>query len=253
LTPVPTAASLAELNQMIIEADSRDNHRRIAARTETVGQAAAREAPSLNPLPDSAFLAAAALSCRVDAKARICVRQCYYSVPARLAGRRVDVSLGSDWIDVRHDGAVIARHTRSLHKGSEDLVLDHYLDVLAHRPGAFAGATALVAARAAGTFTDQHQRFWDAARRKAGDRDGTKALIGVLLLHRTLPTDAVLAGMDAALAGGRCEPDLVAVEARRYLDNGRGAPPVPATSAEVPIDERPLPTLQGYDELLEGA
>ncbi len=253
LTPVPTAASLAVLNQMIVEADGRDNHRRIAARAETVGQAAAREAPSLKPLPDNAFLAAAALSCRVDAKARICVRQCYYSVPARFAGRRVDASLGSDWVDVRHDGAVIARHTRSLHKGSEDLVLDHYLDVLAHRPGAFAGATALVAARAAGTFTDGHQRFWDAARRKAGDRDGTKALIGVLLLHRTLPTEAVLAGMAAALAGGRCEPDLVAVEARRYLDNGRGAPPVPAASAGVPAEERPVPTLQGYDELLEGA
>ena len=31
------------------------------------------------------------------------------------------------------------------------------------------------------------------------DRDGTKALIGVLLLHRTLPTEAVLAGIDAAV------------------------------------------------------
>ena len=50
-----------------------------------------------------------------------------------------------------------------------------------------------------GVFTDGHQRFWDTARRKAGDRDGTKALIGVLLLHRTLPTEAVLAGIDAAV------------------------------------------------------
>jgi len=53
-----------------------------------------------------------------------------------------------------------------------------------------------------GVFTDGHQRFWDTARRKAGDRDGTKALIGVLLLHRTLPTEAVLAGIDAAVVGG---------------------------------------------------
>ena len=64
-----------------------------------------------------------------------------------------------------------------------------------------AGATALVSARATGVFTEGHQRFWDTARRKAGeDRDGTKALIGVLLLHRTLPTEAVLAGIDAAVA-----------------------------------------------------
>jgi len=142
-------------------------------------------------------------------------------VPALLAGRRVQVALGADWLDVRHDGVLVARHTRSLHKGSEDLVLDHYLEVLTHRPGALAGATALVSARATGVFTDEHQRFWDTARRKAGDRDGTKALIGVLLLHRTLPAEAVPAGIDAAVAAGRCDPDLVAVEARRHAPAAR--------------------------------
>ena len=87
-----------------------------------------------------------------------------------------------------------------------------------------------------GVFTDGHQRFWDTARRKAGDRDGTKALIGVLLLHRTLPTEAVLAGIDAAVAAGRCDPDLVAVEARRHLDSGRPAavvPDVPAAAGAI--------------------
>jgi hypothetical protein len=79
---VPRAASLAELNQMLADADEVDEHRRIAARVETDGQAAAREVPLLNPLPGNAFRAAA-LSCRVDAKAMICVRQSYYSVPAR--------------------------------------------------------------------------------------------------------------------------------------------------------------------------
>ena len=253
LTPVPHADSLAELNEKLAAADARDAHRRIAARVETVGQAAAREAPMLNPLPGNAFEASTPLSCRVDAKARICVRQSYYSVPARFAGKRVDVALGADWIAVRHDGVLVARHTRSLHKGSEDLQLDHYLEVLSHRPGGFAGATALVAARTEGAFTEGHQRFWDTARRKAGDRDGTRALIGVLLLHRTLPADAVLAGIDAAIAAGRYDPDLVAVEARRYLDAGRlaAASPIPVPAAASVVDERPVPTLHGYDELLQ--
>ncbi len=248
LSPVPVAASLAELNELLAAADARDGHRRIAARVETVGQAAAREAGLLNRLPANAFDESLALSCRVDAKARVCVRQSFYSVPAGLAGTRVDVALGSDWIAVRHDGALVARHTRSLHKGSEDLHLDHYLEVLAHRPGALAGATALVQARAEGTFTAGHQRFWDAARRAYGDRDGTRALIGVLLLHRTLPTAAVLAGIDVALTAGSCQADLVAVEARRHLDHSRVPAPNPA-AATTP-DQRPLPTLHGYDELL---
>ncbi len=44
------------------------------------------------------------------------------------------------------------------------------------------------------------------ARRRLGDGAGTRALIGVLLLHRTLPTAAVLAGIDAALTLDSCRP-----------------------------------------------
>ncbi|GAA3518880.1 hypothetical protein GCM10023075_81120 [Streptosporangium album] len=39
-----------------------------------------------------------------------------------------------------------------LAKGGIRLELDHYLETLAHKPGALPGATALEQARAAGTF-----------------------------------------------------------------------------------------------------
>jgi hypothetical protein len=114
-----------------------------------------------------------------------------------------------------------------------------------------AGATALVTARANGSFTDAHQRFWDGARRFLGDASGTRALIGVLLLHRTLPAAAVTAGMDAAVALGAFDPDVVAVQARHTLEPDRAHRPVP-----VPQDAdragvlRPVPVLTGYDDLL---
>jgi hypothetical protein len=89
MTPVPRAASLAELNQMLADADEVDEHRRIAARVETDGQAAAREVPLLNPLPGNAFQAAAALSCRVDAKGDdLCPAVVLFGAGPRLAGRR---------------------------------------------------------------------------------------------------------------------------------------------------------------------
>lgn len=259
LTPVPRAESLAALNEVMAAADLLDDARRIAARVETVGAAAARELPALRPLPDGVFDVTAPLSCRVDGKARICVRQSYYSVPARLAGRRVEARLGAVTVTVRADGRVVAEHPRSLHKGSEDLVLDHYLEILVRKPGALAGASALAAARAGGGFTDAHQAFWDAARHGMGDGPGTRALIGALLLHRTMPAAAVLAGMAAALESGRHDPDLVAVEARRHLPGATTGPAValPATvSAALPPAARAdtarrAPSLHGYDELLD--
>jgi len=180
----------------------------------------------------------------------------YYSVPARYAGRRLEVRLGATKVVVV-DGArvVVASHARSLHKGTEDLVLDHYLEVLTRKPGALAGATALVAARTSGAFTDAHQRFWDAARRQLGDGPGTRALVGVLLLHRSLPAGAVVAGIDAALALGSVDADLVAVEARRSMLTGLAPIPValPPTAGGIAAIERPTPSLAGYDKLLKEA
>ncbi|MGH3444298.1 MAG: IS21 family transposase, partial [Nocardioidaceae bacterium] len=256
LTPVPHVGSLAALNEALGAADARDDARRIGARAETVGAAAVRELPLLRPLPDEPFDVALALSCRVDAKARICVRQSYYSVPARFAGRRLEVRLGATEVLALDGGKRVAEHTRSLHKGTEDLVLDHYLEVLGRKPGAMAGSTALASARASGAFTTAHQRFWDAARRALGDGPGTRALVGVLLLHRTLPVAAVVAGMDAALRIDNFDPDLVAVEARSaMLTTSAGCPPVPVpvTASPTATTQRPTPSLTEYDHLLKEA
>lgn len=255
LTPMPHLPTLAALNEAMAAADARDDARRIAARRESVGEAFSREAVSLNPLPDNAFDVSTPLSCRVDMKARICVRQSYYSVPASYAGRRVQVRLGADTVSAYDGARVIASHVRSLHKGTEDLVLDHYLDVLTRKPGAFAGATALATARANGSFTPAHQSFWDAARRALGDKGGTQVLIGALLLHRTLPVSAVQAGMTEAVATGRFSPELLAVTARRHIAVSRPATPpipLPPNASHAAATTRPAPSLVGYDQLLEG-
>ena len=95
--------------------------------------------------------------------------------------------LSASSVDVLDGPRVVARHERAAGKDAETLVLDHYLEVLRRKPGALPGATALAQAKAAGTFTAAHQRYWDAARREHGDAAGTRALIEVLLAHRTLP------------------------------------------------------------------
>lgn len=256
LVPVPDFADLAELNSYMALADAKDDARRITGRIETVGAAAARELPGLRALPQEVFDPAASLSCRVDARARVCVRQSYYSVPARFAGRRLRVKLGATTVVAVADGVVVARHVRSIHKFSEDLVLDHYLEVLARKPGALAGSTALAAARAGGGFTASHQRFWDAARKDLGDGAGTRALVGVLLLHRTQRAAGIIAALEGAVAMGRYDPDLVAVEARRLTQAQAPAAAAVALPASAPpaalLDDRPAPSLALYDTLLAG-
>jgi len=213
---------------------------------------AAAERPCLRRLPAEPFDASLTLRPKVDRKARIAVRGSHYSVPARLAGRRVEVALGARILTVRHGGRVVAVHQRSLHKGAQILLLDHYLELLSRRPGAFAGSTPLAQARAAGAFSAAHERFWRRARRRLGDAAGTRALIEVLLLHRSASSVVLHAALDAVDRVGSLDPNLVAIEARRIAD-GRGPTGVAGERAALRRFDRPAPALAGYDALLAGA
>lgn len=252
LVPVPRVESLGELNHLIAERVAADDGRQIARRPVTVGAAFAVEQAWLRPLPAMPFDSARELSARVDAKARVCVLQSWYSVPARLAGRRVLVRLGARALTVLDPagGQVVASHPRSLHKHTQDLLLDHYLEILARKPGALAGSTVLAQARSQGVFTKRHDRFWAAARCALGDGGGTRALIEVLLLHRRLPTETVQAGIDAALTVGSVDPTLVAIEARRLADPDTSMAPVIPLEQALARYQRPPPTLGRYDALL---
>lgn len=247
LVPVPNVASLAELNELIAAGDLADDSRVITGRPVTVAAAFAAELPHLAPLPVEPFDTARLLDARVDNRARVSVRQCYYSVPVRYAGRRLPVRLSATTVEILAGATVVARHERAAGKYVEVLTLDHYLEVLKIKPGALPGATALAQAKACGAFTGTHQRYWDAARRERGDAAGTRALIEVLLAHRTLPAVALQAAMDKAVAAGTLDPQVVLIQARRDV-GGQGAPVIGIGA--LARYNRPAPSLAGYDDLL---
>ncbi len=286
LVPQPDVATLGELNARLERADQIDLVRRIENRSRTVGDDLVLERPLLSSLPAEGFDPGLSLTPRVDRYGRVMVRQCQYSVPARLIGRRVRVSLRASEVVVFAGRSEVARHARSVRKGSTVLLLDHYLEVLARKPGALPGATALAQARAAGTFTSAHDAFWALARKHAGDGGGTRLLVEALLLHRHLAHCDVVTGLTAAVSVGSASPDVVAVEARKAA-HARGAsvtfPAAPAAveqhaappasardrvvsltqrrlvdardrtagdEVELPTDGRPLPSVAQYDELL---
>ena len=261
--PMPAVDSIEELNALLEAAGDADDGRRIGNRTMTVGHDWAFERRLLRPLPDEPFDTALTLTPRVDRYAQVMVRCCQYSVPARFIGHRLRVKLSASTVTVFDRDVVVARHPRAVGKGVKVLDLDHYLEILLRKPGALPGATALVQARAAGVFTSQHEAFWAAARKARGDAAGTRALVEVLLLHRHLQAADVLAGITAALSVGAANADVVAVEARKVAgQRGNGTPVLPAASRErvvslterrlaaLPGDDRPLPSVAAYDQLL---
>jgi hypothetical protein len=270
LVPVPEVGSLAELNALVEGWDAEDDHRRIGARPRTVGEYFAVEQPVLRPLPAEEFQTGRVFTPRVDRYGQVTVRMNHYSVPVGLIGRQVRVLLGASDLVVYDGRRAVARHERLVARGESRLELDHYLEGLLRKPGALPGATALDQARAAGKFTPVHDAWWAAVRAARGDAEGTRALIEVLLLHRGMTHEHVVAGIAGALAVGALTSDAVAVEARKAAqadpvpapagnsvgDLGGPTPPPPLSSltarrlAALPTDTRPPPSVAAYDQLL---
>ena len=249
LVPVPKVGSLAELNERIAAADALDDGRVITGRPVTVGAAFAAETALLLGLPAEPFDPARLLQARVANRSRVSVRQSYYSVPVRYVGRRLGVRLSGHTVEVVDGAKVVARHERAFGRYAQVLVLDHYLEVLKTKPGALPGATALAQAKAKGTFTTSHQAYWDAARRARGDAAGTRALIEILLAHRTTAAAVLIAAMDRAVASSCLDPQVVLIDARRETTHLAPVIPIGALARY----DRPTPSLTAYDDLLTGS
>ena len=277
LSPMPVVGSFDELNDRIRAWEAQDSGRRINDRIRTIGQDFAVEQPFLAPLPVEVFDPGLVLTPRVDRSSMITVRMVKYSVPARFIGRKVRVSLRASELVVFDGRAVVARHQRIVARSGQSVQLDHYLEVLKTKPGALPGSSALARARESGAFTSAHEAFWAASRRVNGDADGTRELIDVLLLHRSMNAGDIQAGIVAALEVGAVSADVVAVEARRHASvaagSGSGLDRHPgshggvkvqrvvsltqrrlmdpaAVIAGLPADSRPLPSVLAYDDLL---
>jgi transposase len=248
--PVPKVKSLADLNRRLEEADRRDLARHIGARRLTVGTMGEADRAALRPLPAQPFDPARIAPVGVDAKARICVRQSFYSVPAHYARRTLSARIGGTRIEVVDGGTVVASHERSTIRGSQTLVLDHYLEILTRKPGAMPGALATHQARERGVLTAAHEAFWARARRKFGDAGGTRALIEVLLLHRRMPFPAVHAALEAVNSAGSADPALVAIEARRIAEHRGPTGSTVPSATHLQRYERSAPALTVYDGLL---
>jgi transposase len=248
LVPVPNVRSLAELNAKLLAGCEHDLARQITGHQGTVGEALARERPLLRELPDERAQTWEHASPRVDAKAMATVRQNRYSVPVALVGLRVHVQIGAREITVSHDGRPVARHDRLAGRFGVSAQLDHYLDLLAHKPRALAGSVALHHERLRGRWPACFDELWAKLTERYGPSEAARQMVDVLLLVREHGPAHVELAVRGALAAGAHDGRAVAVL------TSRGERPPPAVIVDLP--ERllglgsPEPTLDRYDQLL---
>jgi len=160
----------------------------------------------------------------------------------------VEVKLSAATVAIWHEGRCVAEHERGYGRHQEILNLEHYLEVLAHKPGALAGSKPLAQWRQAGRWPASYDRFWQGLIDRHGRPAGTKAMIELLRLGRRHGPPALRAAIEAALALGCTDSAAVRhLLTARSLERG---PSLPLDVTALVEFERPLPTVGEYDRLL---
>jgi len=251
LVPVPVVGSLAELNQRLLAGCEADLDRRITGHQRTVGVALGAERPLLQRLPDERAQTAEQVTPRVDAKAMVTVRQNRYSVPVGLVGLRVLAQIGAREIAISHDGKPVASHDRLAGRFGVAAQLDHYLELLVHKPGALAGSVALRQQRERGQWPGCLDEFWARLTERYGPSEASRQMVDVLLLAREHGSAQVELAVRGALAAGAHDGRAVGVLARR-TDRPEAAV-IKDLPENLAVHARPEPMLADYDRLLAGA
>ena len=247
--PVPQARDLAALNERLLSGCQQDEHRLIAGREQTVGAAMLLERSHLLPLADEDFELAEISFPLVSSLGTVKVRTNAYSVPLP-AGTRIEARIHPAAIKLWHEGHCVAQHERCYGRQQEILDLEHYLDVLEHKPGALAGSKPLEQWRKLGRWPVSYDQFWEGLMARHGQQAGTKEMISLLQLGRTCGQERLRAAIEEALALG-CQ-DAAAV---RHLISVQGLERPQAVVLDLgPLAafERPLPQMHEYDQLLAG-
>src|SRR5947207_6985183 len=183
MVPVPKVASWEALNLFLLEASRNDEQRLIGERTQTVGAGMNLEREHLRALAEEGFDLAAIHFPHVNASGCVKVLTNFYSVPLPV-GVEVQAKVHSSYVDIWHQGECVARHERCFNRQQKVLNLEHYLEALTKKPGAFAGSTPLEQWRAQGRWPASFDRYWEMLKQRRGQQPGTRAMIDAPLLGR---------------------------------------------------------------------
>lgn len=242
-TPRRKVDSLAELNRRLIQELEQ------AAQTrphpddpsQTVWERFLQERVLLRPLAPR-FHGYVERELRADSTCLVHVDRNTYSVDSRYAQRHVTARLFADRIQVYAQSELIADHPRLFGRDKTQYDPWHYLDLLAHKPGALRHGAPFKEWALPPALSRVQQQLLS---RKGGDREMVTLLLaarqdGMALLEQACQQVLQLGGSSATLV-------------LNQLQRLRRPTEVPAVQARVvPLTRPPEANCQRYDHLLAG-
>jgi len=245
--PLPRARDLSGLNAQLLQACHDEEGRTVMRHEQTVGAGLLLERAHLLPLAEEAFDLVEVSFPSVNTLGCVKVRANAYSCPVR-AGTEVRAKLSATTVEVWHEGRCVATHQRCYGRYRDVMDLEHYLDVLEHKPGALAGSKPLEQWRKLGRWPASYDVLWDGLMQRCRKQEGTKEMIGLLHLGRIHGEQRLRTAIEATLALG-CQ-DSAAVRHLVAAAQLERTPVAPLQLGLLARFDRPQPRVTDYDRLL---
>lgn len=255
LVPIPRFSSLEEFNEWLVEECKLDRSRRIDGHHLTVEAGLIFEKAALRHLPEEGFELADELFPMVDAKGCVRVKTNLYSTPLK-PGVRARVRVLPTAIEIWSENKLVARHQRCYGRRQERYELEHYLDVLARKPGAFTSSKPLQQWRVEGRWTAEFDCLFEQLKQRHGEQTGTRLMIELLQEGKRAGYDALRRVIKQALEFGTGEASAVWYLLGQSYRERTSSGNIILLEPEVIKPEarahfyRPLPSVTNYDDLL---
>lgn len=252
LVPVPKVNAMAELNKLLQKACEQDKKRIISGQTESVENRFEREVNVLLKLPDFPFESFEICNPVISNKSLASIQGNYYSVPVTFAGQTVEAQIHARVIHFFKQGHCIASHQRCYERGKTLTVLDHYLPLLKHKPGAFIGSLALAQARAQGKWPALYDQYWQLLSSHFPPGEANKLFVDFLGWAHDFSWKEIESVLEEAITCGSYPVEVLKLFMRRLKSNACTAKLQEKDLGQLIHYERPAKGLEHYDALLQG-
>lgn len=248
LVPVPKTKDLEEVNQILQVGSRSDENRVIAGRSQPVGEAMEMERGHLLSLLVDGFDLADVSFPIVDPSGCVRVKTNAYSVALR-PGLTVQAKTHASSVEIWYQGKMVAQHERCHSRKQQLLDLEHYLDVLERKPGAFAGSKPLEQWRQQGRWPASFDSLWQRLMLRHGRQNGTREMVEVIKLGKKHGYDHLRIAVEAAGELGCADSGAILY----LLDTAKLKRKNPELMdvGELARYERPMPKMNDYDLLLK--
>ena len=173
---------------------------------------------------------------KVSSTCLVSFDRCRYSAPCELVGQVVGIRVYPERIDLVAHDAVVASHVRSFGRNEARYDWQHYLPLIARKPGAL---------RNGAPFADMPEPLQRLRalllKREGGDRLMAKVLAAV----PAHGLETVLMAIEVVLESGRPSPEHV----ENVLNRLKSTPPPEQVATALTVSEAPVADPQRYDRL----